>query len=349
MRTYDIINAGPKNRFMANGRIVSNSSKIVQLQNLPQNHIDDLATARQFVKEGDKESLEIFFGNIPDTLSQLIRTTFVARPGCTFAVADFSAIEARVMAWIADEKWMSKAFADGKDIYCATASQMFGVPVEKHGINGHLRQRGKVSSLALQYAGTVNALINMGALRMGIPEEDLPGLVDKWRAANPHIQKFWYAMGDAANRAMDGEWVKVQHGVLFYRTNKMLCMELPSGRSIRYYNPTTETNQWGGRQIVYEAYDNGKWLKADTYYGKLSENCIQAIARDCLIEAMTRVSRKYPDIVMHVHDEMIVEVPEEEADEALKFMCDCMAEPIPWAPGLLLRGDGYITKFYRKD
>lgn len=350
MRTYDIVNAGIHNRFMANGRIVSNSSRIVQLQNLPQNHIDDLDAARQYVLDGDSESIETFFDSLPDTLSQLIRTAFIAKPGYVFAVADFSAIEARVMAWVANEKWMSEAFAAGKDIYCATASQMFGVPVEKKGINAHLRQRGKVSSLALQYAGTINALINMGALKMGIPEEDLPELVEKWRAANQNIQRFWYKMGDAALTAVEeGASVKVQHGIRFYRTKKMMCMELPSGRSIRYYNPSVETNKWGKPQIVYEAYDNGKWLKADTYYGKLSENAVQSIARDCLLEAMMRVSRRYPEIVMHVHDEMIVEVPEDEAQEALSYMCACMAEPIPWAPGLLLKGDGYTTRYYRKD
>ena len=628
------------------------SSRIVQLQNLPQNHIDDLDAARQYVLDGDSESIETFFDSLPDTLSQLIRTAFIAKPGYVFAVADFSAIEARVMAWVANEKWMSEAFAAGKDIYCATASQMFGVPVEKKGINAHLRQRGKVSSLALQYAGTINALINMGALKMGIPEEDLPELVEKWRAANQNIQRFWYKMGDAALTAVEeGASVKVQHGIRFYRTKKMMCMELPSGRSIRYYNPSVETNKWGKPQIVYAAYDNGKWLKADTYYGKLSENClirgtlvltsngvkpieevmtcdmlwdgiewvsheglldqgvhevisldgvqmtpdhlvltdkgwvqaneaggldwaevsspdsaetqrgkqslgsasvgvpmrlreypdtpsersndksvmrmsekainrgeesetwndkasslwgvafhdtalyrthalcvaqlrrawdhcvraleeflrklldryggymeegsrfgpdrqrsgvfpgklsldntgnqfekqaqhhtcehavgdayrcgdfredgsqcdhdmepfeagmargialdktrhkapvydirnsgprhrfciiingqlrlvhncVQSIARDCLLEAMMRVSKRYPEIVMHVHDEMIVEVPEDEAQEALSYMCACMAEPIPWAPGLLLKGDGYTTKYYRKD
>ena len=350
MRTYDILNAGPRNRFMANGRIVSNSGRGVQLQNLPQNHIEDLTTARNLVLEGDRESVELLFGNVPDTLSQLIRTSFIPKKGCTFAVADFSAIEARVLAWLSGEQWVLDAFAAGKDIYCATASQMFHVPVEKHGINGHLRQKGKISTLALGYSGTAGAMINMGALKMGMTEEELPGIVEKWREANPNIVNYWYEVGNAfLNAVKYRERTKLSHGMEVWRTGKLLHVKLPSGRCIRYFDPQMGTNRFGQESVTYQAYDAGKWGTAETWGGKGVENITQSVARDCLLIAMQRVAKRYPDIVMHVHDEMIVEVPEDEAEEALKFICDAMGEPIPWAPGLLLRGDGYLCDYYKKD
>jgi DNA polymerase len=628
------------------------SGRIVQCQNLPQNHLDDLDTARQLVKDGDWESIDVLYGNVPDTLSQLIRTAFVAKDGHTFAVADFSAIEARVIAWLTDEKWRMDLFARGGDIYCQSASEMFGVPVVKHGINGELRAKGKVAELACGYGGSAGAMINMGALKMGLTEAELPEIVRKWREASPHIVNFWWTLGDAMmNAVRSGVVTNLPHGLCVWRTRKMLIMQLPSGRCLRYYDPAIGLNRFGQESITYQGYEAGKWLRLESYGPKFVENClaegtlvltargyipiedvklsdriwdgcawvshegviykgvqevikvnsllmtpehliltdkgwmecgkanrsywaetctpdgsgvcreiheeretpvdlqvrlrkyqdtegkgfprkpvmrmhegkadrreehnprddkassvrgvalndtemyrtdtpcmeklrrarnngvrkmeaviqkllgrhgrdlevrngfgqdrqyeriqsgqlplddqknqcqkqaeqsvgklgvrknlpirtfrdhrnrrnnaalqkdsrvagriltsetglqkpvydirncgprnrfcvcddgelrivhncVQGIARDCLVESMKRVARKYPNICMHVHDEMIVEVPEAEAEEALKYICDCMAEPIPWAQGLLLRGDGYITKYYRKD
>ena len=322
----------------------------VQLQNLPQNHIPDLEEARQLVREGDYETLQMLYGDTNDVLSQCIRTAFIPKPGCTFAVADFSAIEARVLAWMADEKWILDAFANGKDIYCETASNMFGVPVVKHGINGHLRQKGKISTLALGYSGGVNAMIAMGALRMGLNEEELPDIVERYRNSVPSIVNFWHMVGDAFMSAVKyGTVNKLPHNITVWRSKKLLHAQLPSGRCIRYFKPEITTNRWGYDSIQYQAYDAGKWGKAETYFGKEVENLTQSIARDCLIESMQRVVKRYPDIVMHVHDEMIVEVPSHEAQEALNFICSEMGRPIPWAPGLLLRGDGYLCDFYKKD
>ena len=635
------------------------SSKLVQLQNLPQNHLSDRDSARQMVKEDDWESIDVLYGNVPDTLSQLIRTTFIAKPGYTFAVADFSAIEARVIAYMADEQWRMDLFARGGDIYCQSASQMFGVPVVKHGVNGHLRQKGKcaelgciaLNSLVLTdsglipiqdvtldmklwdgeewvnhdgviykgerevitydgltatpdhlvfvegksgpvrfdhaaasgayliktgndgdtvwlgenhqsgeavaeeleqtlcpdpvsgvwrnpvaksgkpderrikglsgmlteendsfvaeqktdicktevrkperqgiqelrskrdkvrlpecddcgivsgsgvwpieqedgagqdrherklctgesptgrsqnklckpetkraellrspvlaicpvsghpeavtgnderrnhpgcregsfreteklerysgkvkvydirnagrhhrftvsgklvhncgYGGSSGALKNMGALKMGLTEEELPEIVQKWREASPNIVKLWWTLGDAMMNALLYKTVShLKHGINVWRTNKMLIMQLPSGRCLRYFDPQIGLNRFGKESVTYMGYEAGKWSRLESYGPKFVENCIQGIARDCLVEAMKRVSKRYPDIVMHVHDEMIVEVPEAEAEEALKYITDCMAEPISWAPGMLLRGDGYITKYYKKD
>lgn len=322
----------------------------VQLQNLPQNHIEDLTTARNLVLEGDRESVELLFGNVPDTLSQLIRTAFIPKKGCTFAVADFSAIEARVIAWLAGEEWRMRTFREGKDIYCESASTMFHVPVVKHGVNGHLRQKGKIAELALGYGGSAGAMINMGAIKMGLTEEELPEIVEKWREASPNIVELWYEIGNAVMDAVKyREHVKLHHGIEVWRTGKLLHMRLPSGRCIRYFDPHVTQNRFGHDSIGYQAYDAGKWDTAETWGGKLVENLVQATARDCLLVSMQRVAKRYPDIVMHVHDEMIVEVPEDEAEEALKFICDAMGKPIPWAPGLLLRGDGYLTPYYRKD
>jgi DNA polymerase len=322
----------------------------VQLQNLPQNHLSDLDSARQMVKEDDWESIDVLYGNVPDTLSQLIRTTFVAKPGYTFAVADFSAIEARVIAYMADEQWRMDLFARGGDIYCQSASQMFGVPVVKHGVNGHLRQKGKIAELGCGYGGSAGALINMGALKMGLTEEELPEIVQKWREASPHIVKLWWTLGEAMIDALLYKKVSnLKHGINVWRTNKMLIMQLPSGRCLRYFDPQIGLNRFGKETVTYMGYEAGKWSRLESYGPKFVENCIQGIARDCLVESMKRVSKRYPDIVMHVHDEMIVEVPEAEAEEALKYISDCMAEPISWAPGMLLRGDGYITKYYKKD
>ena len=331
----------------------------VQVQNLPQNHISDLDNARQLVlsdgREG-RESIQLLYGNVPDTLSQLIRTAFIAKEGRTFAVADFSAIEARVLAWLADEEWRMEVFRDGRDIYCASASQMFKVPVEKHGINGHLRQKGKIAELALGYGGAVGALTAMGALEMGLKEDELHPLVQAWRNSNPHVTQFWWDVDRMAHEALENpgtiqrlECAGDRTAICAQMTRNLLSITLPSGRAIRYYRPRIGINKFGSESITYEGLDAGKWGRIETYGPKLVENIIQATARDCLRDAMMRVAEVFPDIVMHVHDEMIVEVTEEQAEDALKYMQECMGEPLPWAPGLLLRGDGYITKYYRKD
>lgn len=326
------------------------AGRLVQLQNLPQNHIPDLDVARGLLRHGDRESIEALYDSVPDTLSQLLRTMLVAPEGKTFAVADFAAIEARVIAWLAGESWRQEVFAKGGDIYCASASQMFHVPVEKHGVNGHLRQKGKVAELALGYGGSTGAMINMGALRMGLSEGELPDIVSKWREASPRIVQLWRDVEDAAMAAVKySEERELQHGIRIWRTNRVLHIQLPSGRCIRYYAPHVTKNKFGSDSIGYQAYDNGKWGHAETFGGKLTENIVQAIARDCLRDAMLWVSELYPDIVMHIHDEMVVEVPEEYADLALRDITQIMGEPIPWAEGLLLRADGYVTKYYRKD
>ena len=328
----------------------------VQVQNLPQNHIPDLDTARQLALDADRDSLALLYGNVPDALSQLIRTAFIAAPGRTFAVADFSAIEARVLAWLAGEKWRMEVFREGKDIYCASASQMFKVPVEKHGVNGHLRQKGKIAELALGYGGSVGALTAMGALEMGLQEEELEPLVSAWRSTNPHVTQFWWDVDAMVNDAITNPGVICRLSVANGKT--MICARkgistldiwLPSGRTITYFHPRIEPGRTGRDSITYEGLEAGKWGRVETYGPKLVENVVQATSRDCLRDAMMRVAEVFPDIVMHVHDEMIVEVSEEQAEDALAYMQECMGKPIYWAPGLLLRGDGYITKYYRKD
>lgn len=327
------------------------AGRLVQVQNLPQNHLEDLEAAREIAKSGDREGLEMLYGNVPSTLSELIRTAFVARAGCTFAVADFSAIEARVVAWLADEKWRQKVFESGGDIYCASASQMFKVPVEKHGQNAHLRQKGKIAELALGYGGGVGALKQMGALEMGLTEGELQPLVTAWREASPRIVALWDRVGAAVMNAVKlGGTYKLPHGLGVERTTKrLLHIHLPSGRSLRYFEPQMTTNKFGGESVSYQSYEAGRWSRVESYGPKFVENVVQAIARDCLRDAMLAVEPRYPVIVMHVHDEMVVEVPERAADAALRDICEIMARPLPWAPGLVLRGDGYVTKFYRKD
>ena len=326
------------------------AGRLVQLQNLPQNHITDLDGAREVLASGDALAMETLYGSVPDNLSQLLRTVLVAPEGCTFAVADFAAIEARVIAWLAGEQWRQDVFRNGGDIYCASASQMFHVPVEKHGVNGHLRQKGKVAELALGYGGSTGAMINMGALRMGLTEDELPDIVTKWREASPNIVKLWRDVENAAMLAVKyGEDTELHHGIRIFRSGKLMHIKLPSGRCIRYYAPHLTMNKFGRESIGYQAYDNGKWGQAETFGGKLTENIVQAIARDCLRDAMLAVSKVYPDIVMHIHDEMVVEIPSERRDGALKEICSIMGAPIPWAPGLLLRADGYTTDYYKKD
>lgn len=324
----------------------------VQVQNLPQNHIPDLELARDIVKSGDREWLQCAFGNVPATLSELIRTAFIAKPGCTFCVADFSAIEARVSAWIADEQWVTESFQQGKDIYCTTASQMFHVPVEKHGQNSHLRQKGKIAVLACGYGGSVGAMKAMGALEMGLKEEELQSIVDAWRESNSNIVQLWWDIDNAAKETITHElatWRKdLPHGLSMRYSGNMLHVRLPSGRQIRYWDPQVEPGDWRDK-ITYAGVETGKWSRIDTYGPKIFENIVQATARDCLRDAMLKVEQRYPGIVMHIHDEMVVEVQKDAADTALEYMLEVMSTPVEWAPGLILKGDGYITNFYKKD
>ena len=326
------------------------AGRLIQLQNLPQNHLPDLADARALVKSGDFDAVKLLYEDVPDTLSQLIRTAFIPKDGTQFYVSDFSAIEARVIAWYAGETWRQKVFETGGDIYCASANQMFHVPVEKHGINGHLRQKGKIAELALGYGGTEGAMLKMGALKMGLKEDELPQIVKSWREANPHIVNYWYKLEEVVrDSVVNREQGFLPYGLEVFRTGWLLHIRLPSGRCIRYYKPCMTTNRFGKESVGYSSFDKHTEQLTETWGGKLFENVVQAVARDCLIVSMLRVAEKYPDIVMHIHDEMVVEVPENEAEEALQYMYACMSEPIEWAPGLPLKGAGYITPYYMKD
>ena len=343
-----------------NGRvwITGNSGRGLQPQNYPQNHIGDgsmrdLEYARKLVKEGDDDGIELLFGSVNDTLSQLTRTALIPSPGNRFVVADFNAIEARVIAWLADEKWRIKTFADGKDIYCASASQMFHVPVEKHGVNGHLRQKGKIAELALGYGGGVGALTAMGALDMGLTEEELPDIVSMWREASPKIVRLWYTLGDAVMKVTKGEdnFINIPRlGQVYMSTPEALSIKLPSGRYLYYIEPKIGLNKFGGESFTYMGLNLGKWTRLESFGGKIVENCIQSIARDCLCTIIHRVAKRlnlYP--VTHIHDEIVLEAPEAETEETLQKVLAIMAEPISWAPGLTLKGAGYIGNFYFKD
>jgi len=323
------------------------AGRLIQMQNLPQNHLQDLAEARTLVRCGDFEALEMLYEDVPDTLSQLIRTAFVPKSGTRFIVADFSAIEARVIAWLAGEQWRQDVFAKGGDIYCASASQMFKVPVEKHGVNGHLRQKGKISELALGFGGSVGALKAMGALEMGINENELPVLVDAWRQANPRIVKFWWDVDRAAMEAVRNRRPSTTHGVTFSCHSGMLLTTLPSGRQLAYVKPRIGENKFGGQCITYEGVGSTKkWERLDSYGPKFVENIVQATARDILAAAMLHLDSAGYRIVMHVHDEVVVEVPK---SARLDDVCDLMGSTPSWAKGLLLRADGYVTDFYKKD
>lgn len=321
------------------------AGRIIQMQNLPQNHLDDLAEARSLVRSGDFDAVEMLYEDVPDTLSQLIRTAFVPQDGRKFIVADFSAIEARVIAWLAGETWRQEVFAEGKDIYCASASQMFGVLVEKHGINGHLRQKGKIAELALGYGGSVGALKAMGALEMGLTEEELPPLVDAWRQANPNITKLWWDVDRAAMEAVRFKHTNETHGITFSCKSGMLFITLPSGRQLAYVKPKIGTNKFGGDCITYEGVGGTKkWERLDSYGPKFVENIVQATARDILCYAMTTL--RCCSIVMHIHDEVVIEA---DRRMSLQAVCDQMGRTPPWAKGLQLRADGYETDFYKKD
>lgn len=321
------------------------SGRHIQLQNLPQNHLADLEYARSLVRQGDYEALELLYNSVPDVLSQLIRTAFIPKEGRKFIVADFSAIEARVLSWLAEERWRMDVFEGNGDIYCATAGRMFHCNVVKHGENGHLRQKGKQAELACGYGGSVGALKAFGALESGMKEEELKPLVDAWRAANPHIVDFWWAVDRAAKDCIKERSTKVTHGIRFIYRGGMVFIELPSGRRLSYVKPRIGENRFGGESITYMGLDlSKKWARIESYGPKLVENITQAISRDILCYAMQMLQNM--DIVAHVHDELIIECDER---VSLSAVCEQMARTPPWAEGLLLRADGFECQFYQKD
>ena len=321
------------------------AGRIVQLQNLPQNHMGDLAEARELVRQGDYDSVEMLYDDIPDTLSQLIRTAFIPKPGYKFYVADFSAIEARVIAHLAGEKWRAEVFKNGGDIYCASAEQMFHVPVKKHGVNGHLRQKGKIAELALGYGGSVGALKAMGALEMGLKEDELQPLVDAWRASNPNIVQLWWDVDAAVKTAVSTRTTSETHGIKFVWRSGMLFVYIPSGRRLCYVKPKMGQNKFGGDSITYEGVGSTKkWERLESYGPKFVENIVQAISRDLLMNAMKSLSHCF--ICGHVHDELIIECKD---TVSLEELCKQMARVPDWMPDILLRADGYITPWYRKD
>ena len=321
------------------------AGRLIQLQNLPQNHLPDLEQARALVKVGDYEMVKMLYGNVPQILSELIRTAFVPAPGYKFIVNDFSAIEARVLSYLAGETWRSDVFKNNGDIYCASASQMFGVPVEKHGVNGHLRQKGKIAELALGYGGSVGALKAMGALDMGISEDELQPLVSMWRESNPRIVQYWWKVDTAVKTAIKEHLPTQVGGVKFSWKSGMLFIELPSGRRLAYVKPRIGENKFGGESITYMGSDaQKKWNRIESYGPKFTENIVQAISRDILTYAMNTL--KEYRIVGHVHDEVIIEAP---VEVSMNDVCELMGQTPPWVPGLLLRADGYECDFYRKD
>lgn len=333
------------------------SGRLVQVQNLPHDIPPAMDTAIKITKRGDLHGLELLYGNVSDTLSQLIRAAFIAGNDAMLCVSDFSAIEARVLSWLAGEAWRMEVFAKGGDIYCASASSMFGVPVEKHGVNGHLRQKGKVAELALGYQGGPAALISMGALNQGLTEEELPDIVQRWRSANPRIRDFWYAVDAAVISVMqDARPVGLPHGILIARECDLengydyLTIALPSGRKLFYPGPYLRANQFDRPALHYRTQTGINWAHTSAYGGKLVENITQAIARDCLALAINRLVKAGYRPIMHIHDEVVLEVPkaalhEDEIDRINAIMC----APIPWAPGLLLNADGFISPYYKKD
>ena len=323
------------------------AGRLIQVHNLPQNHLKDLVLARSLVREGYFDVVELLFDSVSAVLSELIRTAFVPIERYRFFVADFSAIEARVLSWLAGEKWRLDVFRQGGDIYCASASKMFHVPVEKNGLNGHLRQKGKVSELANGYGGSVGALIAMGALEMGVPEDELAPLVRAWRSANPRIVRLWWDV-DAAVKKTVRERISIQtHGIRFEYTGGYLFIRLPSGRRLAYPKPVVAKNRFGSESVTYEGVgESKKWMRLESYGPKFVENITQAIARDILTDAMRRLNASGYPIVMHVHDEVVIEAPPE---TSLDRICSIMAVQPEWASGLPLRADGFVCDFYRKD
>ena len=321
------------------------AGRLIQMQNLPQNHIEDLEVARNLVKSGEYEAVQLLYSDVPSTLSQLIRTAFIPQSGHRFIVSDFSAIEARVLSWLAGETWRIEIFAKNGDIYCASASQMFKVPVEKHGQNAHLRQKGKIAELALGYGGSVGALKAMGALEYGMDEEELKPLVDAWRQANPNIVRFWWAVDKAVKEAIRDKISTSTHGIGFSYESGFLFITLPSSRRLAYVKPRIGTNEFGGDCVTYEGVGaTKKWERIETYGPKVVENIVQAISRDLLCFAMQGL-REFR-ICMHIHDEIVIEAP---PDLKLKEIETSMAIPPPWAKGCQLSADGFESKFYKKD
>ena len=321
------------------------AGRLIQLQNLPQNHMDDLEQARDLVKAGDYEMLDMLYDSVPGVLSELIRTAFIPRPGCKFIVSDFSAIEARVLSHLAGETWRAEVFHKGRDIYCESASRMFGVPVEKHGQNSHLRQKGKIAELALGYGGSVGALKAMGALDMGLTEDELQPLVDMWRSSNPHITQYWWAVDAAVKDAIQMRTQTQVGDITFLMKNGMLFITLPSGRRLAYVKPRIGENRFGGESVTYMGIDaQKKWSRIESYGPKFVENIVQAVSRDILAHAMRTLS--YCQIVGHVHDELIIECSPEVSLDAI---CEQMGRTPPWIPGIELRADGYECGFYQKQ
>jgi DNA polymerase len=350
-------------RFYGANRTGRWSGNILQPQNLPQNHLPDLTLARNIVKSGDFELLDMIFGNVPNVLSELIRTVLIPKSGHRFIVADFSAIEARVLSWLAGEEWRLDTFRNGGDIYCASASQMFHVPVEKHGVNVHLRQKGKISELACGYGGSVGALKSMGQVAwassaaqrndqprvdMGVPEDELQGLINDWRNANPHIVKLWNEVGNAAMQTIKEKTTVPLGKLIFIYESGILFIGLPSGRRLSYIKPRIGTNRFGGESVTYMGIGaSKKWERLETFGGKLVENIVQGIARDLLASAMMNVTNAGYDIVFHVHDEIIAEVPNGQG--SVDEMCRLMSINPDWADGIPLNADGYECEYYRKD
>ena len=332
------------------------AGRLLQVQNLPRNYIVNLDIARDLVKKSDRVGLGLLFGDVSDTLSQLIRTAIVAKEGYTLCVADFSAIEARVIAWLSGETWRQKVFAEGGDIYCASASSMFGVPVVKHGVNGHLRQKGKVAELALGYQGGVNALKAMGALDMGLTEDELPNIVELWRQASPKIKELWYTVEKAAVYTVTtGNPMTLDHGITFrlevdpFYGYRYMTIELPSGRKLFYPDPHIKLNNFDKEAVHFKTQLNNAWVTESTYGGKLVENITQAVARDCLALTLMRLYDNGLPAIMHIHDEAVIEVPKDEADEYLDIVEKTFALPIPWAEGLVLTAAGFTNDYYMKD
>ena len=336
-------------QFYGAGRTGRFAGRLVQVQNLPRNYLPDLDQARTLVRVGDLDALELLYESVPDTLSQLIRTAFIPSTGHRFIVADFSAIEARVIAWLAGETTTLQAFREGKDLYCETASRMFGVPVEKHGVNGELRQKGKIAVLACGYGGSVGALKAMGALNMGLAEHELKPIVDAWRQANPHIVQLWADVEEAAIAAISSRQPIRLRNLRFSVESGILFIELPSGRRLAYVQPRLGENRWGGTSITYTGTTTvRRWGQLETYGGKLVENIVQAIARDLLVTGMHAVAKAGHRIVMHVHDEIVIDEPEN-SGFTVADACELMSTLPAWAKGLPLDADGYECAYYRKD
>ena len=336
-------------QFYGAGRTGRFAGRLVQVQNLPRNYLTDLDQARTLVRTGNLDALELLYDSVPDTLSQLIRTAFIPSEGCRFIVTDFSAIEARVIAWLAGETTTLAAFRAGKDLYCETASRMFGVPVEKHGVNGELRQKGKIAVLACGYGGSVGALKAMGALTMGLAEHELKPIVDAWRQANPHIVQLWADVEEAAIAAITSRQPLRLRNLRFTVESGILFIELPSGRRLAYVQPRLGENRWGGTSITYTGTTTARrWGQLETYGGKLVENIVQAIARDLLVTGMHAVAKAGHKIVMHVHDEIVIDEPEN-SGFTVTDACELMSMLPAWAEGLPLDADGYECNYYRKD